>query len=148
MSRDSRPDRRATLAAVREVYADLAGRRIERNCVARTECCRFRLTGRTPFLTRGEALVAAAAVRASGRKSLPERDDGACPLLHPDTGRCLIYEGRPFGCRTHFCAAAGGPYARGEVRDLIQRLEALDAELGGDGGRALPGAVAAALREW
>lgn len=133
--------------AVKAIYQELATRPIERNCIARTECCRFRLTGRTPFLTKGEALVAAKAVRASGRKSLPESVDGACPLLHPKTGRCLIYEGRPFGCRTHFCAAAGGPYARQEVVDLIHRLEDIDRSLGGDGGVALPTALARAMTE-
>jgi len=46
---------------------------------------------------------------------------------------------------THFCAAAGGPYARAEVLDLIRRLEAVDARLGGDGPRALKAAVAAEL---
>jgi len=61
------------------------------------------------------------------------------------TARCLIYEHRPFGCRTHFCAAAGGPYARAEVLDLIRRLEDVDAELGGDGSRALPAAVKSVL---
>ena len=135
------------LAAVRTVYADLATRPIERNCEMRTDCCRFRLTGRTPFLTKGEALVAAKAVRASGRKQMPESIDGACPLLHPTTGRCLIYEGRPFGCRTHFCAAAGGPYARQEVVDLIRRLEDIDRALDGDGAMALPVAVERALGE-
>lgn len=133
--------------AVKTIYRELAERPIERNCIQRTECCRFRLTGRTPFLTKGEALVAAKAVRASGRKQLPESVDGACPLLNQATGRCLIYEGRPFGCRTHFCAAAGGPYSRGEVVDLIRRLEDIDRTLGGDGAMALPIAVERALRE-
>jgi hypothetical protein len=68
-------------------------------------------------------------------------------MLEPGTGKCMIYEGRPFGCRTHFCAAAGGPMARREVLDLIRRLETVDAQLGGDGPRKLPGAVAAALAE-
>jgi hypothetical protein len=103
------------------------------------------LIGRVPYLTRGEAVVAARAVRASGRRELPERADGACPLLHPGTGRCTIYEGRPLGCRTHFCDAAGGPVARASVIDLIRRLEAIDAALGGDGARSLPGAVSDAL---
>jgi Fe-S-cluster containining protein len=80
-----------------------------------------------------------------GRTKLPQRDDGACPLLDA-RGKCLIYEGRPFGCRTHFCATAGGPYARSEVLDLIRRLEEIDRRLGGDGPRPLPGAVARALR--
>lgn len=88
--------------------------------------------------------MAAAAWRASGRAGLPPTADGGCPLLG-DNGSCQIYEGRPFGCRTHFCAAAGGPYARGEVRDLIQRLEAIDDQLGGGGAMNLPTAVAQAL---
>jgi Fe-S-cluster containining protein len=133
---------------VRRIYRDLATRPIERQCELRTQCCHFRLTGKTPHLTRGEALLAARAFKATGRKSLPPaRQDGACPLLDLTTSRCLIYEDRPFGCRTHFCAAAGGPYARREVIDLIRRLEAIDEQLGGNGPRALPGAVREALEE-
>jgi Fe-S-cluster containining protein len=135
----------STLAAVREIYADLATRPIERNCVRKSECCHFKLTGRTPFLTKGEALLAAHAFRATGRKSLPENPNGACPMLQSTTGDCLIYNDRPFGCRTHFCAAAGGPYARSEVIDLIRRLENVDGELGGVGPRQLQNAVADAL---
>jgi Fe-S-cluster containining protein len=137
----------SALDEVRAVYRELAERPIERDCQLRTECCHFKLTGKTPYLTKGEALLAARAVKSSGRKSLPERADGACPLLDPRNSRCLIYESRPFGCRTHFCAAAGGPYARREVIDLIRRLETVDTQLGGDGPRILPGAVADALRE-
>lgn len=137
----------AALAEVRAVYAELAQRPVQRDCKLLTECCQFKITGLTPYLTRGEALVAARGVRAAGRKQLPERTDGACPLLHPQTARCMIYEARPFGCRTHFCPAAGGQYARGEVIDLIRRLEKVDATLGGSGPRMLPGAVADALEE-
>lgn len=133
------------LAEVRAVYDALAVRPAERNCTLRTECCQFKLTGRIPFLTRGEALVAARGWRATGRKVLPARADGACPMLDEKTGRCLIYEHRPFGCRTHFCRAAGGPFARKDVIDLIRRLEAVDAALGGSGARALEPAVAAEL---
>lgn len=132
-------------ATVRAIYAELAARPIERACIARTECCHFKLTGKTPYLTKGEALVAAKAWRTTGRARLPESPDGACPLLDRATGRCRIYEGRPFGCRTHFCAAAGGPYARREVVDLIHRLEDLDRALGGDGARPLPAAIEQAL---
>ena len=135
----------AALAEARAVYRDLAARPIERNCELRTQCCHFKLTGKTPYLTRGEALLAAHALKATGRKKLPARDDGACPLLDPQTSRCLIYEDRPFGCRTHFCAAAGGPYARREVIDLIRRLEQIDEQLGGDGPRALPAAISSVV---
>jgi Fe-S-cluster containining protein len=137
--------RREALEEVRAVYRELESRPVERACLRRTECCQFKLTGRTPQLTRGEAMLAARAVRASGRKVMPQRDDGACPMLR-DNGACLIYQDRPFGCRTHFCAAAGGPYARGEVLDLVRRLEAVDARLGGEGPRALEAAVRHEMR--
>jgi len=145
--RSAPPTKAAAIDAVRAIYQELATRPIERSCVTRTECCRFRLTGRTPFLTKGEALVAAKAWRATGRTRLPDSADGACPLLDSATGKCRIYEGRPFGCRTHFCAAAGGPYARRDVVDLIHRLEDVDRAMGGDGALPLPAAVERALRE-
>jgi uncharacterized protein len=137
----------AALDEVRSVYVDLAQRPIERNCVRKTECCHFKLTGRTPYLTKGEALLAAKALRATGRRSLPQHPDGSCAMLHQETGNCLIYEARPFGCRTHFCAAAGGPFARNEVLDLIRRLEDVDLALNGNGARVLQNAVADALEE-
>jgi Fe-S-cluster containining protein len=135
------------LAEVRRVYVDLAQRPIERNCTRLAECCHFKVTGRTPYLTKGEALVAARALRAAGRTSLPVNASGGCPMLRPDTGACLIYDARPFGCRTHFCAAAGGPYSRSEVIDLIRRLEDIDISLEGNGPRKLEAAVGAALEE-
>ena len=145
--RSPRPSHTELIAAVREIYKELAQRPIERACTRLTECCQFRLTGRTPFLTKAEALVAAKGLRAAGRTKLPASPDGACPLLDRNTGRCLIYESRPFGCRTHFCPAAGGPYARREVSDLIYRLEDLSRSLGGRDAQPLPAAVENALRE-
>ncbi|MFZ4776605.1 MAG: YkgJ family cysteine cluster protein [Terrimicrobiaceae bacterium] len=128
-------------AEVRKIYAELAARPITRNCTLVTECCQFKLTGKTPHLTKGEALVAAQAVKASGRRTLAVRKDGACPLLDPFTSRCIIYASRPFGCRTHFCAAAGGPYSRREVADLIQRLEIINEGLDGVEARPLAPAI-------
>jgi len=135
------------LQEVRAIYKELAERPLARNCTLRTECCHFKITGLTPHLTKGEALVAAQALRATGRRKLPERADGACPLLHPETARCLIYQDRPFGCRTHFCPAAGGPAPRASVVDLIHRLETIDDQLDGQGSRPLEIAVSQALRE-
>ncbi len=140
-----RPSPAAALDEVRAVYRDLATLPIGRDCQLRTQCCHFKLTGKIPYLTRGEALLATRALKATGRKTLPSRPDGACPLLDSQTSRCLIYEDRPFGCRTHFCAAAGGPYARREVIDLIRRLEQIDEQLGGDGPRTLPAAISSDL---
>jgi Fe-S-cluster containining protein len=141
------PDVSLSLDEVRRIYDELATRPVERQCVRRTECCQFRLTGLTPYLTKGEALVAARALRATGRTKLQGKVDGACPMLEHHSGRCLIYAERPFGCRTHFCAAAGGPLERRDVVDLIRRLDTIDAQLGGDGPRKLPGAVTAALQD-
>ena len=138
---------KTALDEVRRVYADLEARPIDRNCVRLKECCHFKLTGRTPYLTKGEALVAAKALRATGRTQLPTNPAGACPMLETATGNCLIYDARPFGCRTHFCAAAGGPYARREVVDLIRRLEAADETLGGSGPRLLQNAISDALNQ-
>lgn len=136
-------DPRAVAEEVRAIYREWERRPLERNCTGRGDCCRFRATGRTPFLTRGEALVTALAWRAAGRTTVEPAPDGSCPFLKAN--RCQIYDGRPFGCRTHFCDAAGGPATRKEVRDLIQRLEEIDHRLGGCGGVNLPSAVAAAM---
>ncbi|MBU6180104.1 MAG: YkgJ family cysteine cluster protein [Verrucomicrobia bacterium] len=146
MSRPYRPALDAeAIAELRAIYAALESRPVARDCVRRTGCCHFRLTGRTPLVTKAEALYAAKGVRASGRSSLKPHPDGACPLLGAD-GRCVAYENRPFGCRTHFCAEAGGPYGRKEVADLIQRLEALDEKLGHhDGSRPFVPALEEAL---
>jgi uncharacterized protein len=136
----------ASIEEVRGIYAELARRRFERQCTRRTECCQFKLTGLTPYLTKGEALVAAQAWRATGRRTLPQTQEASCPMLEAHSGRCLIYADRPFGCRTHYCSAAGGPVARRDVVDLIRRLEAIDFQLGGDGPHKLPVAVASALQ--
>jgi uncharacterized protein len=135
----------SAIAEVGAIYRELAARPVERNCIGRTDCCRFKLTGRTPWLTRGEALVAARAWRATGRRALPEHEDGVCPMLDEKSGKCMIYEKRPFGCRTHYCRAAGGPLERGEVVDLIRKLEALDASMGGTGSHPIAEVVAAEL---
>ena len=136
------------LAAVRAVYAELEQRPAERSCVGRSDCCRFRLTGETPYVTLPEALLAWKAWRGTGRRELRLPEDGACPMLDPTSGRCLVYASRPFACRTHFCKAAGGPRDRAAVRDLIQRLETLDRAAGGQGcGQRMEVALRAAS-EW
>ncbi|MGI9239293.1 MAG: YkgJ family cysteine cluster protein [Verrucomicrobiales bacterium] len=117
------------------------------DCQARTTCCHFLQTGKAPMLTAGEALVAARAVRASGRKKLPASTDpksGRCPLLGKDDA-CTIYASRPLGCRTHFCSAAGGPLPRRILQHLIRRLEAIAESLGDTDPRAIGPALSSAL---
>ena len=129
-------------AELRAVYSALEKRPVQRDCIFRTGCCHFRLTRRTPLVTWAEALFAAKGLRAAGRSEPKMHPDGACPLLGADGG-CTIYPHRPFGCRTHFCDEAGGPYARREVGDLIHRLEALDEKLGNhEGSRSFIAALA------
>ena len=66
--------------------------------------------------------------------------------LKRETGKCMIYADRPFGCRTHFCEAAGGPFPRQQILDHIRRLEEVDRPLGGDGPRPRPAAAGGARR--
>ena len=134
-------ERKQAAAEVRAIYAELAALPITRRCTLRTECCRFQITGKTPYLTAGEALVAAQAFKATGRRSLPGREDGSCPLLDPGTSKCLIYDSRPFGCRTHFCQPAGGPFPRRDVAGLIHKLEITSQPLGGSEARPLAPAI-------
>ena len=132
---------------LRAIYHEVEQHALPRDCQLRTGCCHFRLTGKTPLVTLAEARFAARGVRAAGRTQLKPHPDGACSLLGAG-GRCAIYQHRPFGCRTHFCAAAGGPYPRKHVAALIRRLEALDERLGHhDGSRPFEPALADALRD-
>lgn len=142
---NSAPDQAAAIGEVLEIYAEWETRPMVRACTGIADCCRFRLVGHTPYLSKGEALVAARAWKAAGRRDVVTPADGSCPFLHPNTGKCRIYQGRPFGCRTHFCTAAGGPAHRNDVRDLIQRLEAIDHRLGGRGPVNLASAVSEAM---
>lgn len=118
----------------------LRASRAHRFCAGAADCCRFRVTGETPHVTLGEAWVAWKAWRAAGRTRVELPPDGSCPFLSGQ-GRCMIYEGRPLACRTHFCVDAGGALPRREVIDLIRALEDVDAALGGQGAARLPEAV-------
>lgn len=143
----SKRDADAFEPEIKAIYAEVERRSLARDCQLRSGCCHFRQTGRTPLLTLGEALYLAKGIRASGRTQLKAHPDGACPLLD-STGRCSVYAHRPFGCRTHFCAAAGGMYPRKHLVDLIQRLDAIDEKLGGVGSRPLEGAAMDALKSF
>lgn len=130
------------LAEIRRLLDEGAERAslAQRSCAGTADCCRFRLTGETPHVTLGEAWVAWKAWRAAGRTRVELPADGSCPFLSGQ-GRCMIYEGRPLACRTHFCISAGGALPRREVIDLIHALEDIDVMLGGDGAARLPEAV-------
>lgn len=133
----------AIFSEIAALYEQWEKAPLKRNCTGLSECCRFAHTGKTPYLTKGEALYAAKGWRAAGRNKVVLPEDGSCPFLKNQ--RCQIYKYRPFACRTHFCAAAGGLASRAEVRDFIHRLEEIDRKLGGDGGCNLPSAMLAVM---
>ncbi|HWA75094.1 MAG TPA: YkgJ family cysteine cluster protein [Polyangiaceae bacterium] len=132
------PDReKSLLAELFALYAEADALHATTTCPASTECCRFGVTGREPYVTSLEILAIQRAVAAAGgplnprRRALPlAGNDGererTCPLL-AESGRCSIYASRPFGCRTYFCTRATrlGPIPREQEKALVARLRAL-----------------------
>lgn len=127
------------------------------SCPGSTECCRFGITGREPYVTSIEiaALLRARAaagsplpvqdergVRSKGRRALPMAADGErrCPMLTPE-GRCAVYAWRPLGCRTFYCdrAEPGERVRHREITALVRSIQDLASrhQPGGDQGRAL-----------
>jgi Fe-S-cluster containining protein len=110
----------ATRAELLALYAQADALLAPFSCEASTDCCRFGVTGREPYVTppelaelqhaiagRGGALPVASPPRPG--RSLPTvTDERRCPLLDPN-GRCSVYASRPLGCRTFFCDRVQGP---------------------------------------
>jgi hypothetical protein len=130
------------------------------SCPASTECCRFGLTGREPYVTTIELLAIERALARSGgglpsarKRALPlhgatSEDERTCPLLDR-AGRCSVYAVRPFGCRTYYCARAErAADPRRPLRALLAQLRDLAARHrpGGDAARALTSALDAKAR--
>jgi hypothetical protein len=161
--------RRTTIAGTREREAGLLGelevvyRGADEaftgwSCPASTECCRFGITGREPYVTSIELAAIRRAVAArGGSRALPPRpasDSGRrlptltaerpCPML-TGAGRCAIYAARPLGCRTFYCdrAEPGAPVRHRDVVSLVRRVQEIAArhEPGGDVGRPLTRAL-------
>jgi Fe-S-cluster containining protein len=139
------------LAELRQIFDDTDALQHGTSCPASTECCRFGVTGREPYVTSIEVRAVERAVAANGgplskrRRALPlagqtSATERTCPLLNAQ-GQCSIYAWRPFGCRTFFCerATRSGPLPRKEERELVRRLAELAArhEPDGDKVRAL-----------
>ena len=133
-------------ALYRRVDASYAGS----HCPSSTECCRFGLTGREPYVTSVEVAALRRAVSRRGgplsakRRALPMATTATaeriCPLLDV-SGRCSAYESRPFGCRTFYCnRATVAVRTRGaEQREFVNRLRDIASrhERGGDAPRPL-----------
>ncbi len=132
----------AQLAELRAIYRDADALYAGHACPSSTECCRFHLTGREPYVTTIELALLRRAVAARGgplgprKRALPlAADEGTCPLLDADR-RCAIYADRPLGCRTFYCerAHADVPVRQPALNALVRRVREL-AE------RHAPGAV-------
>ncbi|MFO0758220.1 MAG: YkgJ family cysteine cluster protein [Byssovorax sp.] len=153
----------ALLTALAEVYAAADAVFAGWACPASTECCRFGVTGREPYVTSIELLAVRRALAArggprsfpragplapaegAGRVRLPRADgERRCPLLDRD-GRCAVYADRPLGCRTFYCdrASEGGRVRHREIGALVRRIQdiALRHRAGGDIGRPLTRAL-------
>lgn len=116
------------------IYAEVDALHSGSSCSASTECCRFGVTGREPYLTSIEVLAIERALARRGgplppkRRALPVLAGGAdertCSLLEAP-GRCSVYESRPFGCRTFFCERAThqNPPSREAIRALARRVQ-------------------------
>ncbi|NUP07948.1 MAG: hypothetical protein HOW73_18030 [Polyangiaceae bacterium] len=154
------PDSDLALDDLRALYRDVDQAYAGTSCEATTECCRFGLTGREPYVTAVEMALVRRAVarrgsraRGAGPRPLHETmrelpvisDERACPLLSAE-GRCSIYDDRPFGCRTFFCERKSS-YAEVKHRELlafVSRLKqiAQSHTPGGEQGRAFSRALA------
>ena len=119
-------------------------------CPSSSECCRFGITGRQPYVTSIEAsairhaLARRGGLLAEHKRALPllcaEESERRCPLLNRG-GRCSVYAQRPLGCRTFYCnkATRGAGPTRSELSALTCELQELAARhrLGGDAARPL-----------
>jgi Fe-S-cluster containining protein len=152
--RTSRPSETALLDELAAIYREVDVLFAGWSCPSTTECCRFGLTGRAPYVTSIElSMVRRAIARRGGplsprKRALPLSGDaereGICPLLD-QRGRCSIYADRPLGCRTFHCSRAtkGREASRKELGEMLARIVHLAArhQPGGDQGRLLPRAL-------
>lgn len=153
-------DRAREEEALRELerlYADVDALYAGTSCPSSTECCRFAITGREPYVTEVElALIRRAISQRSGKRDHAEplsssdprlpvlADERTCPLLARD-GRCSIYAARPFGCRTFFCERAESlaPVRHADMLSRVRDLKAVAERHrpGGSAGRPLTRAL-------
>ena len=144
----------ALLAELQALYQQADALYAGYRCEGTTECCRFAITGREPYVTAVElrALERAVAARGghlkSAKRALPlaprDGDERTCPLL--DAGaRCVVYQARPFGCRTFWChrADTDSPVSHKQMSALVAKLKDLAArhQPGGERGRPITRAL-------
>jgi Fe-S-cluster containining protein len=133
--------------ALKQVYAEVEAALSPFDCDASTDCCRFGVTGREPYVTWIElAYLARAAPFAFGATSSKASQRAArrelkvlarggggdverrCPVLGAD-GRCRAYAHRPLGCRTFFCERVG--FRTEQIREAVAPADHPDRTLRG-----------------
>ncbi len=150
------------LVELEHVFRELDASLQADTCPASTECCRFGITGREPYVTSIEvALVNRAIARRGGPRALGRApaplsgeasadrkdkrrlalaDEEPCPLLDAK-GRCSVYDARPFGCRTYFCerATRASGFNQRDINEFVRRIKDIAARhaAGGDLGKPL-----------
>lgn len=114
-----------------QVFVALGGLFASSSCPRSTRCCRFKQTGRVPYIWPAEGRRVLQGIARRGGKLPKQAAAGDCPLILSDGG-CSIYADRPFGCRTFFCDDATLPQGsrRREVDVLAKRLRTLSERLG------------------
>ncbi len=146
------------LAALADVYRDADALFAGWACPSSTECCRFGITGREPYVTSIELEALLAATAKTGIRLAAKRhprglrlvdSERRCPLLD-DAGRCIAYAARPLGCRTFYCdrASPAGKVKQRELNELVRRVRDIASAHTprGDLGRALTHALGASSR--
>lgn len=143
-------DETTALAELHALYAEVDALYAGWSCPSSSECCRFGITGKQPFVTSLELAALEKAVARRGgmpskkKRALPLTKDAEkermCPLLSRE-GKCSVYADRPLGCRTFYCSRAtrGDGPGRDQLRHLVQRLGELAAKhrFGGEQPRPL-----------
>jgi uncharacterized protein len=154
MPRSGAADDVALLAELAALYREVDALYAGWSCPGTTECCRFGVTGRQPYVTSIElaavrrAIARRGAPLARAKRALPitrdEEQERICPMLDRNN-RCSIYADRPLGCRTFYCerATRGENGTRAELQDIVRKLQDLAARhsLGGDQARPLTRAL-------
>ncbi len=155
--RDQRAEReRALLAELQAVWQEVATTYQDHRCPGATECCRFAITGREPYVTSIELCAIVRAVAARGgplnekRRAQPlsgrttRAEERTCPLLDQQA-RCAVYAARPLGCRTYYCDQVDRDRVvrQREISALVRRVQDIAARHrpGGDQGRPLSRAL-------
>lgn len=133
--------RRRALSETRAVLVKASAAWAPFGCAASGGCCQLSVTRRPPWLWPSEWWLLLEALALAGRRLPPERPDGGCPFLDASGVRCSVYEARPAGCRTFFCARVTGPsrLPATQTNALLERLGALNLRVTADAApRSLP----------